>query len=499
MAPRLSMRGICKRFPGVVALDDISIEAPGGEVLALVGENGAGKSTLIKILAGAIKRDAGEIFIDGQPVSIRDPHHSQSLGIGVIHQELHLVPAMCIAENIWLGDEPLGRACRINRGTMHARARDWLEKLGVDLDPATPVRQLSIAEKQMVEIAKALHRQARILIMDEPTATLSVAETQRLFRVMADLKAQGVAIVYVSHRMEEIFALADRVTVLRDGRHVASQPLKGLDQAGLIRQMVGREVREFFDRSALMESELGPVALEARGLCTKKLRGVDLVLREGEIVGLGGLMGAGRTEVARALFGADRLAGGEILFGGRKVRIGSPRDAIRLGIALATEDRKSEGLILKLPVGSNIILANLKVALRGWWISRKREKQVAGGYVDSLRIRTHSIDQKVVHLSGGNQQKVVLAKWLNANPQVMIFDEPTRGIDVGAKTEIYHLIHQLKRQGKAILVISSDLPELLELSDRVVVMALGRVAGELSRTQATAETVMALATGGNGL
>jgi ribose transport system ATP-binding protein len=493
--PVLQMRGISKQYPGVQALDNVDFEVRAGEVMALVGENGAGKSTLMKILAGAEMRDQGEILLDGKPVHITNPHEAMELGIRIIYQEFNLVPYLSAAENIFLGREPRARVPGfVDFRTMYARAQQLIDELGVQIDVRTPVQYLSVAQQQMVEIAKAISQNARVLAMDEPSATLTEHELQNLFRLIRRLKEQGVGIIYISHRLEEIFEIADRVTVLRDGKLVGVRYVAETNRDELIRMMVGREITEQFPTR---KTQRGDVALEVRHLNRKGvLHDISLKVHKGEIVGMAGLVGAGRTELARAIFGADPIDSGEILLEGKPVRIRSPQDAIRLGIGLMTEDRKALGLILSMTVRENNTLANLKALTRLGFVQLRRERQVAEQYVRDLMIRTPSIEQAVKNLSGGNQQKVVLAKWLFTRSKVLIFDEPTRGIDVGAKAEIYQLMNRLAEEGVAILMISSELPEVLGMSDRILVMHQGRIAGELSREEATQERIMHLATGG---
>jgi len=493
--PALEMRGISKTYPGVRALDGVSFSVLPGEVHALVGENGAGKSTLMKILAGAEPKDSGEILIDGQPAAIDSPQAAIHLGISIIYQEFNLVPYMSAAENIYLGREPRGRLPGfVNFGRMYREAQQVIDRLGVPLSVRTPINRLSIAQQQMVEIAKATSQNARIIAMDEPSATLTEHELESLFALIRQLKADGVSIIYISHRLEEVFQIADRVTVLRDGKLVATVDVAETNREEIIRMMVGRELTE---KIPARRVEIGGPALTVSGLRRAGiLEDISFSVRRGEVLGLAGLVGAGRTEVARAIFGADPIDDGEILLDGRKVEIRSPQDAIRLGIGLVTEDRKALGLILGMAVRENISLANLGALARLGFVSRRREREVASQFVADLMIKTPSVEQQVQNLSGGNQQKVVLAKWLFTQSKVMIFDEPTRGIDVGAKTEIYSLMNRLAERGVAIVMISSELPEILGMSDRILVMHEGRIAGELSREESTQEKIMHLATGG---
>jgi len=491
----LEMRGISKRYPGVVALDNVDFDVRAGEVHALVGENGAGKSTLMKILAGAETRDAGQILLRGQPVTIDSPQRAMDLGINIIYQEFNLVPHLSAAENIFLGREPASAIPGlIDFRKLYREAQRVIDSLGVPIDVRTEVGQLSVAQQQMVEIAKATSRNSIVIAMDEPSATLTEHELQNLFALIRSLKARGVGIIYISHRLEEIFAIADRVTVLRDGRHVGTRPIGAVDRDELIRMMVGRELAGTSPKKVVAR---GAPVLEVRGLTRRgAFSDVSFTVHAGEVLGIGGLVGAGRTEVARALFGADPIDAGEIRLDGQPVLIRSPRDAIRLGLGLVPEDRKTLGLILNMVVRENVTLAHLDLLSMLGFVNRRRERDLAAEYVRSLRIRTPTIEQEVRHLSGGNQQKVVLAKWLCTDSRVMIFDEPTRGIDVGAKQEIYELMNELAARGVAMIMITSELPELLAMSDRILVMHAGRVAGELSREEATQERVMHLATGG---
>jgi ABC-type sugar transport system ATPase subunit len=492
--PLLEMRGIAKSFPGVQALRGVDLDVRAGEVLALLGENGAGKSTLIKVLAGAHRPDAGTIRIDGCEVHIRQPVDAQRLGVAVIYQEFNLVPGLSARENIFLGQEQ-ARAGFLRRRDEQRRAKELFARVGVLVDPEVPCRRLSVAQQQVVEIAKALALRARLLVMDEPSATLTTAEVERLFGIIRELKTQGLGLIYISHRLEEIFAIADRVTVLRDGAQVVTRPVSEVTRSGLIEWMVGRKLeQEFPKRQATVGHERLVVKKLRRG---RKVRDVSFAIRGGEVVGLTGLVGAGRTETARLLFGADRPDAGQVELDGRPLRLRCPRDAIRAGIGFLTEDRKGQGLVLKQSARENFGLPNLSRFARWSFVQQRREREALGGYIQSLRIKIPHPERRAQNLSGGNQQKLVLAKWLERHCEVIIFDEPTRGIDVGAKYEVYQLINSLAAQGKAILMISSELPEVLGMSDRILVMHEGRIAGEITDvTGATQEQVLRLAVGG---
>ncbi|MEN6347089.1 MAG: sugar ABC transporter ATP-binding protein [Armatimonadia bacterium] len=487
----LQMHSITKAFPGVIALQAVDFDLRGGEVHALVGENGAGKSTLMKVLNGAIAADAGEILIDGRPVRIDCPASAARAGIGMIYQELCLAPHLTAGENVFLGREP-SRGGLIDFRELHRRAQEYLDRLTCGVNSRDRVADLGIAQQQMVEIAKALSQQARFLVMDEPTASLFEAETERLFAIIASLKAEGVGIAYISHRLEEVMQIGDRVTILRDGRLVASREVSETSIPEMVRFMVGREIKEVYPRR---EAHPGAVLLEVTDLqAPPKLQDISLTVHEGEILGLAGLVGAGRTELARALFGADPITSGQVLIEGKPRSIHSPGDAIEAGVALLTEDRKRDGLALDLPIRANITLASLQQMLDAGLINLSRERTRAAEAAREVDVRTTSLENLARSLSGGNQQKVVLAKWLMTRARVFIFDEPTQGIDVAAKAEVYRLIHRLAEQGAGILLISSYLPELLALADRIVVLSRGRVTGELSGAEATQERIMELAT-----
>jgi ribose transport system ATP-binding protein len=488
--PLLRARGISKAFPGVQALDGACLDVRAGEVHAVIGENGAGKSTLMKILTGVYAADAGEILVDGQRVEIDGPRHALALGISMIHQELNLAPNLPVAENIFLGRAP-NHGGLVDFRRLFVDAEMLVARLGVELDVRAQVEDLSVARQQMVEIVKALSHEARVIIMDEPTSALTERETEGLFEIIGRLKCAGVAIVYITHRLEEIFRIADRVTVLRDGRLVGDLLIGAATHQRLIAMMVGRELTTLFPKDVV---EIGGPVLEVRHLTRAGVfDDVSFVLRRGEILGLAGLVGAGRTELARALFGADPVDAGEILLDGKAVRINDPRDAIRLGLGFVTEDRKLHGLVSGMTVRENATLASLLELSRLGFVDFARERRLAADYVQRLDIRTPGLEQEVANLSGGNQQKVVIAKWLATRPRVLILDEPTRGIDVGAKAEVHALMSQLAGAGLAILMISSELPEILGMSDRILVVRQGRISGQFVRDEATQEKILACA------
>ncbi|HPM59282.1 MAG TPA: sugar ABC transporter ATP-binding protein [bacterium] len=489
------MHHIGQVFPGVVALDDVHFDLMQGEVHVLLGENGAGKSTLVKILSGANPRSSGQILLDGVEVRIETPRRAQELGIAIIYQELNLIPALTAAENIFLGREPRRRSGFIDQKRVVTDAQSLLDELHAGIDASRRVCELSVAQQQMVEVARALSLQARILIMDEPTSALTGQEIGELFALIRRLTQRGVSVIYISHRMEEIFEIGEQVTVLRDGRHIETRPIAGTSREELVRLMVNRELKEHFPK---VRVEPGAEALRVEKLSRRGvLEEISFTLRRGEVLGIAGLLGSGRTELARALFGADPVDGGRIFIKGKPVRINSPRDAIHQGIGYLTEDRKGQGLVLNLAVRENICLASLARFSRLGWVSRARESIAASGFVDKLRIRTPGLGQQVRYLSGGNQQKVVMSKWLCSESRILLFDEPTRGIDVGAKVEIYQLMNKLAADGAAILMISSELAEIIGMSDRVLVMCQGRIAGELPAAEATQQKILNLALGGN--
>ena len=487
------MREIRKTFPGVLALDGVDFALRRGEVHILLGENGAGKSTLMKILSGAYQKTAGRVALEGREVEIRNPAHAQALGISTIYQEFNLVPHLSVAENIFLGREPSRAFGFIDRRGLNRRVAEVLGGLGLNLDPRRPVKGLRVAEQQMVEVAKALSLDARVLIMDEPTAALTEHEIKELFAAIRGLKEKGVSVVYISHRMEELFEIGDRVTVLRDGRSAGTFDVRETDKFELIRLMVNRDLTELFPKE---HAARGREVLRVEGLTTRGgLKDVSFALHQGEVLGVAGLLGAGRTELARAIFGLDKLEGGTVSIRGEAKRIGSPRAAINAGLGFLTEDRKAQGLVLPLSVKDNLCLPSVDKFTTLGFVDAKRERQAARRYVEELRIRTPGLEQKVVYLSGGNQQKVVLSKWLCSEAEIFIFDEPTRGVDVGAKAEIYQLMNRLAAAGVAVIMISSELPEILGMSDRILVMRGGRVACEFGAKEATQEKILECALG----
>jgi ribose transport system ATP-binding protein len=486
------MSGICKSFPGVQALDEAELEVAQGEVHVLLGENGAGKSTLMKILCGQYAQDRGEVVLAGAEICPTSPLDAERLGLVMIHQELNLVPALTVADNIYLGHEPT--TAGLMRGqAMRAGSRHVLERLGSRVGPETRVDSLSVAEQQLVEIARALRQQARVLVMDEPTAALSDAEIEVLFDVIRSLCTDGVAVIYISHRMREIFSIGDRVTVMRDGRTIGVRQVAAASQDELIRLMVGRSIAEQIPKRTV---PIGEPMLEVEELARAgALVPVSLSVRSGEILGVAGLMGSGRTELARAIFGADATDSGTVRVAGRPPGRRDPAGSIAAGIGFLTEDRKRQGLVLQCTVAENVTLTILDDLLRYGLLDLGAERRRAGALVERLRIRAASLDQRVVDLSGGNQQKVVLARWLAARCRVLLFDEPTRGIDVGAKAEIYQLIGELVEQGVAVVLISSEMPELVGLADRVAVMHEGALGGILERSEVTPERILQFALG----
>lgn len=481
------MRGISKSFPGVKALSNVGFSVAEGEIRALVGENGAGKSTLMKILNGNYKKDSGSILIDGVEVNITDPQVADANGITIIFQELNLVDQLSIAENIFAG-RLADKGKLVNWKELNERAKVLLERISFDVDPRKLVGSLTVAEKQMVEIAKALSRNSRIILMDEPSATLTKKELDALFQIIRDLKKSGIAVIYISHRMEEIFEICETVTVMRDGQIIGTRDVDKVSSDELVEMMVGREVSSAYPGRNV---EIGEEILRVENLCRKdRKQNVSFTLHKGEVLGIAGLVGAGRTEIMRAVFGVDYVSSLDVYVKGNKVKITDPASAKKYGIAFLTEDRKVEGLTLDFTVKSNIVAANMKSFSNGIFTSGKKENETADAYIAKTRIKTPHRNQKVGNLSGGNQQKVVVSKWLNTDPDILIMDEPTRGIDVGAKREIYEIINDLAAQGKSIILISSELPEVLGMSDRVLVMKDDAIVAELTGEQINAVEVM---------
>jgi ribose transport system ATP-binding protein len=498
--PTLEMRNVSKTFPGVKALNGVRLQAWGGEVLALMGENGAGKSTLMQILSGAYQPDPGaEILIDGKPVAITDPIAAKHHGIAIIYQELALAPNLSVAENMYLGDEIHNRGL-IDRRTMYENCRPVLQRLGAPFDPETIVGTLSIAEQQLVEIARALHAKSKILVLDEPTTALSSRETERLFTLVRQLRSDGIALVYISHRMAEVYELADRVSVLRDGTYVGTLERDEISADALVKMMVGRDLSTFYKKEHDPHASRGPVILEVRNITDgRRVKPCSFQLHRDEVLGIAGLVGSGRTELARLIFGADSKAGGEILLEGRPVEINEPEDALNLGIAYLTEDRKALGLFLDMSCGDNINVGVMQRDARpGGILDRAAAWRRAEAAFKALKVRAASPIVQVGSLSGGNQQKVLLARWLEIGPKLLILDEPTRGVDIGAKSEIYRIIDELAAKGIGIIVISSELPEIIGICDRVLVMREGQIQGEVGGTTGYAisqENIMTYAAG----
>ncbi|MBX9137567.1 MULTISPECIES: sugar ABC transporter ATP-binding protein [unclassified Clostridium] len=495
--PMLKMEGVSKIFPGVKALDNVHITAYGGEVTALMGENGAGKSTLMKILSGVYQKDEGKIFIDGQEAKIKGIKSAEEYGVTIIHQEMSVINNLTVAQNIFLGNEKFNKATgRINKKLLVERSKLFLEQIGCNIDPNRLVSSINVGEKQMVEIAKALTKNARVIIMDEPTTALTEVETKSLFKVIDNLKKKGIAIIYISHRMEEIFEICDRVEVLRDGKYAGNALIKDIDNDKLISMMVGRTIEDQFP---YRETKKGSKILEVLNVTSRAgVNDASFSVREGEILGVAGLMGSGRTELAKVIFGEYKRDKGTVKLKGKEINIKSVQEAIDYGICYLSEDRKKEGCVLGLSVADNMVLSNLKKYENSFKsINMKKANDDVDYYIKKINIKTPNRNQLIKNLSGGNQQKVILAKWLMLSPEVLIIDEPTRGIDVGAKKEIYELLNDLKASGKAIIMISSDLPEVLGISDRIMVMSEGKISGELSREEASQETIMKLAVGMN--
>jgi inositol transport system ATP-binding protein len=490
----LEMEHITKTFPGVKALDDVQLKVKKGTVHALMGENGAGKSTLMKILMGIYVADTGTVKFKGRQVNFQKTKDALDMGISMIHQELSPIPHMSIAENIFLGREPsIGKTGWVKQKEMEKNTKELLANLEISLDPKTKMHELSIANMQLVEIAKAISYNAELIIMDEPTSAITEKEVQHLFKIIRSLTKKGVSIIYISHKMDEIFDISDEVTVFRDGQYVDTASTKDINYEQLIQMMVGRELTHMFPKE---EAEIKDVILEVKNFSKQgQFKNINFELRRGEILGLAGLMGAGRTEVMESIFGLTPPDEGEVFIGGRKVEIHSPKDAIRNKMALLTEDRKLSGLFLQHSVKDNMVIASIDKYKKGIFLDKKKINDVCEVEKDRLSIKTPNLEQTVNNLSGGNQQKVLIAKWLLTDPDILILDEPTRGIDVGAKAEIHRLMSNLVQQGKAIIMISSELPEILGMSDRILVMHEGRITGELSREEANQDSIMKYATG----
>ena len=486
----LEMREIVKHYPGVLALDKVSLDLRSGEVHCLVGENGAGKSTLMKVLSGAIKKDGGEIIINDKKANYNSPSESQSLGINIIYQDFKLIPELTAAENIFLGRE-IRKSFFLNKKEMNVKAAEIISQLGEEINPNLPVNKLSTAERQMIEIAKAIIGNVKILAMDEPTAPLTSKEIKNLFNVIKKLKEKSVGIIYISHRLEEIFEIGDRVSVLRDGKHIHSTAMKDVNQNDLIKFMAGRELAGEYPRN---KAAKGKEILRVGNFSSEKLNDISFSLNKGEILGIAGLVGAGRSELVRAIFGVDKITSGKIFIDGKEAKINSPSDAIESGIAFLTEDRNLLGLFMSLSIRENISISTLGNITKGFFIDRQKEISETQKLFDQLRIKASSIQTSVETLSGGNRQKVVLARWLETNANILIFDEPTAGIDVGVKFEIYNLINKLAEEGKGVIVISSELPELIGISDKIIVMCEGRITGILSHKEANQEKILELAT-----
>ncbi len=488
----LRMTGISKAFPGVQALDDVRLDVEAGTVHALMGENGAGKSTLMKVLAGIYHADAGTITLGGTEVRIPDSSTALRLGIAMIHQELSPVPMMTVAENIYLGREPVNRFRLVDKRLMTANAQAVFDRWQIDINPRRVMKSLSVAQTQMVEIAKAISTDARLIIMDEPTSAITEREVAHLHRMIRSLRESGVAVIYITHKMDEVFRIADKVTVFRDGKHVATLPASELDRQKLITLMVGRELTHLFPKE---HAVIGDVVMSVRGLTRHGvISDISFDLRKGEILGLAGLMGAGRTEVLEAIFGMTRVDAGEIMINGKTVHIKAPSDAIEAGMGLLTEDRKLTGIMGALSVRDNMTIANLNRFSPGWILRKGPMEKACQDQKQALAIKTPSLSQLIRNLSGGNQQKVLVSRWLLTLPDILMIDEPTRGIDVGAKSEIHRLMSGLAKEGKAILMVSSEMPEILGMSDRILVMAAGRITAEFSRDEATQEKVLEAAT-----
>jgi ribose transport system ATP-binding protein len=488
-APFLELRGVSKGFPGVIALEDVDFELRLGEVHALIGENGAGKSTLIKIIAGVYRRDAGSMHIDGKEVDFRDPSEAIAQRIKVVYQELELIPNLSIAENVFLGEYPKTAFGSVDWHTLHEQTATLLADLGLEIDPGTLIKELRVPEQQLVEIARTLSRQAKIIIMDEPTSALSAGEIEKLFTVIRKLRQRGVGIIYVSHKLEEIYQIADRVTVFRDGQRIVTKPVAETTTHDLVTWMVGREIQDLFPKTI---SKKGKPLLEARNINSQQLHDFDLTVHAGEVVAVFGLMGGGVHTIGRVLIGAEKRSG-TLTLDGEPIQPGAPTHAISKGMGLLTENRKEDGLVLPLSVKANITVTALRKFVKFSWINSSAEVKAASDYVQKLDIKTPSLNQKIQFLSGGNQQKALIGRWLLENLKMLILSEPTRGIDVGSKAEIYRLIDDMAHQGMGILVLSTELPEVLGIADRIIVVREGRIVREFTRDEATQENLMAAA------
>lgn len=487
----LSVKNIVKTYDGIVALNGVSLDFKEGEIHALVGENGAGKSTLIKIIAGATKPDKGEIIVDGKKISHMTPKSSKELGISVIYQELLIFPELTVSENLYLCSETK-HSFFVKKREMEQNTLKMFSDLKVKINPKAQAKGLSIAYRQMIEIARALSRNTKIMIMDEPSATLSEDEVEVMLNLLKDLREKGITIIYISHRLEEIFKIADRVSVLRDGQYITTLNIENTNKKELIKHMVGRNLSEVFTERI---PQLNTTGLEVRGFSGNGVRDISFSVKHGEILGIGGLVGSGRTELAQLIFGVKPLESGELFLEGKNVRIKSPTEAVEHGIALIPEDRKKQGLLMTTSISENISLPSMRKLSKFLFINRKKEREIVQGLKDALRIKAPSLKQLVSNLSGGNQQKVVLAKWLATECNYIIFDEPTRGIDVGTKQEIYRMLNQLASEGKCIIMISSEMEELIGISDRIVVFCEGRMIGELNKNEFSQETILTMASG----
>ncbi len=492
LIPLFQGKNITKRFPGTIALDNVSFEVRAGEVHALVGENGAGKSTLMLIMGGVLQPDSGGLFLNGKEIQLRDPSQAKRLGISIVFQELALFPNMSVAENVFTNSQLLKKSGLIDFNEMYRSTRESLQAFGIDVDPQSLLSEYSLGAMQLIEIARAVQQKSKVLLLDEPTSAIGKPETERLFRVIRFLRDHGVGIVYVSHKLDEVFAIADRITVLKDGEFVDTVPTRNTTPDAVVRMMVGKEFDKYFPER---EKVTGKPTLELRGLTGKGFSDVDLIAYSGEVMGIFGLTGAGRTELAKAVFGVEPYYSGEILIEGKRVHISSPAAAMHVGVAYIPEERKTEGLFLGMSLEENIAAANLRKVSHGELIIPERLKGLALYAIQELQIKATSVEQPMKYLSGGNQQKVLFAKWLARQPKVLIADEPTRGIDVGAKADIHRLLHELARQGAAVIMISSELPEIMGLSDRIAVMRMGKLVGEFDPFQTTEEEIVSYAAG----